>query len=130
MEVAAGPAPFKITASGYTVRRDTLTIANATPVTHNIAMGEKTAIINRVALKHSKLPQVLFTGENLIITNITDKGDLAIFSLNGTCIYKTVLNNASKSVILPDNIAAHGSSVIVQFKTRSGTVTHRALIIK
>jgi hypothetical protein len=129
-EVPAGSAPMKITATGYAFHRDTLTIANATPVTHNIAMGEKTAIISRNISKLSSGPQLQFSGENLIVSNFTGKGTISIFSLNGICIYNAVLNNTGRSMILPDKLRTHGSSVIVQFATKEKTFTQRILLVR
>jgi hypothetical protein len=127
-EVAIGSAPMKITATGYAIRRDTLTIANSTPITHNIALGGKTAVIGHVISKISSEPQLLISGNNLIISNNLNNSKLSIFSLNGKCVYKTILRN--KTSTIPNNVWANGSAVIVQIATQGKTFTQRILCIE
>jgi hypothetical protein len=130
-EVAAGSVPMKITATGYAVRRDTLAITGTAAVTHNIALSVKTAVIDVKQLSAgSSIPQIILTGNNFAITNISGAGKLAIFSLNGKCVYKAVFDKNSATVALPSNILSSGLALVAQITVEDKTWTQQILSTK
>ncbi|HEX2957893.1 MAG TPA: carboxypeptidase regulatory-like domain-containing protein [Chitinispirillaceae bacterium] len=126
-EVSIGSAPMKISATGFMVHRDTLTLSGTEPVNHNIALGGKTAIITKLFAKNSTAPHIVLSGDRLAITNVSSAGKLSIFSLNGKCVYKAVFDNSSASVTLPSNILSGGLSLIAQITINNRSWTQQIL---
>jgi hypothetical protein len=130
-EVAAGSVPMKITATGYAVHRDTLAITGSAAITHNIALSGKTAVVEVKQLSAGSLvPQIILSGDKFAITNLSGAGKLAIFSLNGKCVYKAVFNKNITSVNIPSNIHSSGLTLVAQITVEGKTWTQQILSTK
>jgi hypothetical protein len=130
-EVAAGSVPMRISASGFAVRRDTLTIAGTAAVTHNIALGGKTDVVDVQHLSNKiSIPQIVFSADNFTVTNLSGAGKLALFSLNGKCVYKAMFNKNRTSVTIPSNILSSGLALVAQITVEGKTWTQQILSTK
>jgi hypothetical protein len=129
-EVGTGTVIMIISATGFAVLRDTLTISGTAPVTHNIALGGRTAVSVQHLSNNSTIPQILFSGNTFAITNLSGAGKIALFSLSGKCVYKAVFNKNRTSVTIPSNILSSGLSLVAQMTVEGKTWTQQILSAK